>query len=177
MKDDTLGLYNTSDLREGAKRRLPKGLFEFMDRGNDDEIAMRDNRAALESIKLVPRVLVDVSKRSQEITLFGKHQKMPVIIAPTGSVGLAWYEGEVALARAAAAYGIPYTMAAGSMTAMEKVAAESLPKGMVLDWTELTFQKIIAGNTGIYIFPLSIFLVFLVTPPTKTFVDGSAGAV
>ncbi len=45
---------------------------------------------------------------------------------------------------------------------MEKLAAENLPKGMVLDWTELTFQKIIAGNTGIYIFPLSIFLVFLV---------------
>jgi hydrophobe/amphiphile efflux-1 (HAE1) family protein len=45
---------------------------------------------------------------------------------------------------------------------IEKLAAENLPKGMVLDWTELTFQKIIAGNTGIYIFPLSIFLVFLV---------------
>jgi multidrug efflux pump len=45
---------------------------------------------------------------------------------------------------------------------MEKLAAENLPKGMVLDWTELTYQKIIAGNTGIYIFPLSIFLVFLV---------------
>ncbi len=46
--------------------------------------------------------------------------------------------------------------------AIEKLAAENLPKGMVLDWTELTFQKIIAGNTAIYIFPLSIFLVFLV---------------
>jgi hydrophobe/amphiphile efflux-1 (HAE1) family protein len=45
---------------------------------------------------------------------------------------------------------------------MEKLAAENLPKGMVLDWTELTFQKIIAGNTAVYIFPLSIFLVFLV---------------
>ena len=74
MKDATLGLYDTTDLRAAAQRRLPKGLFEFMDRGNDDEIAMRDNRAALESIKLVSRVLVDVSKRSQEITLFGKPQ-------------------------------------------------------------------------------------------------------
>jgi hydrophobe/amphiphile efflux-1 (HAE1) family protein len=45
---------------------------------------------------------------------------------------------------------------------MEKLANETLPKGMVLDWTELTFQKIIAGNTGVYIFPLSILLVFLV---------------
>ena len=125
MNDDTLGFYNTADLREAARRRLPRGLFEFMDRGNDDEIAMRDNRTALESIKLNPRVLVDVSKRSQEITLFGKRQKMPIIVAPTGSAGLAWYEGEIALARAAAAHGIPFTLAAGSMTALERVAAEA----------------------------------------------------
>ena len=122
MKDDTLGFYNTADLREAARRRLPKGLFEFMDRGNDDEVAMRDNRRALDAIKLKPRVLVDVSKRSQEISLFGKPQKMPVIVAPTGSAGLAWYEGEIALARAAKAHGIPFTLAVGSMTSMEKVA-------------------------------------------------------
>ncbi|HTD91933.1 MAG TPA: alpha-hydroxy-acid oxidizing protein, partial [Burkholderiales bacterium] len=78
MTDDTLGFYNTADLRKAARRRLPKGLFEFMDRGNDDEVAMRENRTALESIKLRPRVLIDVDKRSQEITLFGKRQQMPV---------------------------------------------------------------------------------------------------
>ena len=125
MRDDTLGAYNTADLREMARRRLPKGLFEFMDRGNDDEVAMRDNIIALQRIKLKPRVLVDVSKRSQEISLFGKKQQMPVIVAPTGSTGLAWYEGEIALARAAAAHGIPFTLAASSMTAMERVAAEA----------------------------------------------------
>ncbi len=125
MKDPTLGFYNTSDLREAARRRLPHGLFEFMDRGNDDEIAVRDNRLALETIKFKPRVLIDVSKRSQEISLFGKRQKMPIIVAPTGSTGLAWYEGEIALARAATAHGIPFTLAAGSMTALERVAAEA----------------------------------------------------
>jgi len=125
MKDTTLGFYSTHDLREAARRRLPHGLFEFMDRGNDDDVAMHHNRAALESVKLVPRVLVDVSKRSQEITLLGKKQKMPIIVAPTGSAGLAWYEGEIALARAAAAYGIPFTLASGSMTKLERVAAEA----------------------------------------------------
>ncbi len=123
MKEETFGAWNIYDMTELARRRLPKGLFEFMHRGNDDEIAVRDNRLALDAIKLRPRVLRDVSKRNQEITLFGKKQKMPVIVAPTGSVGLAWYEGEIALARAAAAAGVPYTMAASSMTAMEKVAA------------------------------------------------------
>ena len=125
MKDDTLGFYNTADLREAARRRLPHGLFEFMDRGNDDDVAMHHNRAALESVKLVPRVLVDVSTRGQEITLLGKKQKMPIIVAPTGSAGLAWHEGEIALARAAATHGIPFTMASGSMTKLERVAAEA----------------------------------------------------
>ncbi len=125
MTDHTLGFYSTADLREAARRRLPKGLFEFMDRGNDDEVAMRDNCAVMESIKLKPRVLNDVSERNQQITLFGKTQQMPVIVAPTGSAGLAWYEGEIALARAARAHGIPFTLALGSMTRLERVAAEA----------------------------------------------------
>ena len=125
MADDTLGCYSIADLTEAAQRRLPHGLFEFMDRGNDDDVAMRANREALESVHLVPRVLADVRERSLEITLFGKPQRMPIIVAPTGSAGLAWYEGEIAVARAAAAHGVPYTMAAGSMTAVERVAAEA----------------------------------------------------
>ncbi len=125
MTDPTLGYYDTADLREAARRRLPKGLFEFMDRGNDDEVAMRDNRAALDRIKLLPRVLVDVTTRDQAITLLGKPQQMPVIVAPTGSTGLAWYEGEIALARAARAHGVPFTLALGSMTKLERVAAEA----------------------------------------------------
>jgi len=56
----------------------------------------------------------------------------------------------------------PGTSSGQAEALMEKLAAANLPKGMVLDWTELTFQKIIAGNTAVYIFPLSIFLVFLV---------------
>jgi len=125
MPDDTLGAYNVADLRAMAQRRVPKGLFEFVDRGNEDEVALRNNRAAFERIKLKPRALVDVSKRTQAITLFGHEQKLPIAIAPTGTAGLMWYEGELALARAAAAAGIPFTLATGSMTAMEKVAKQA----------------------------------------------------
>jgi L-lactate dehydrogenase (cytochrome)/(S)-mandelate dehydrogenase len=117
--------YNIHDLREIAKSRLPKGVFEFVDRGTEDEVSMRHNIAALQSIRFRPRTLVDVSARSQAIELFGKPQKMPIAIAPTGSAGLTWYEGEIALARAAAAAGIPFTLATGSMTAMERVASEA----------------------------------------------------
>jgi isopentenyl diphosphate isomerase/L-lactate dehydrogenase-like FMN-dependent dehydrogenase len=125
MTDSTLGAYDIADLRELARKRLPKGVFEFFDRGNGDEVAVANNRAAFERIKLSPHALVDTSARSQAITLFGKKQKMPVVIAPTGSAGLAWHEGEIALARAAKAAGIPFTLATGSMTALERVAAEA----------------------------------------------------
>ncbi len=116
---------NIFDLREMAKARLPRWLFEFVDRGTEEEVALRHNREAFERIRLVPRTLVDVSKRSQDITLFGKPQKMPIAIAPTGAAGMMWYQGELELARAAKASGIPFTLATGSITSMEKVAAEA----------------------------------------------------
>ncbi|HKA42985.1 MAG TPA: alpha-hydroxy acid oxidase [Burkholderiales bacterium] len=124
MADKTLGAYNIADLREMALKRVPKGLFEFVDRGTEDEISLRNNRAVFERIRFRPRTLVDVSKRSQEITLFGQQQKMPIVIAPTGAAGLMWHEGEIALARAAKAAGIPFTLATGSLTSMERVAEE-----------------------------------------------------
>ena len=64
--------YNVFDLREAAKRRLPRGVFEFVDRSTEDELALRNNRAAFEKIKLKHRALVDVSGRSTKTTLFGK---------------------------------------------------------------------------------------------------------
>jgi len=123
--DDTLGAYDIADLGRMAKSRLPKGVFEFFDRGNGDETALVENRAAFDRIKLHPHALVDTSRRSQAVTLFGKRHKMPIVIAPTGSAGLGWYQGEIALARAAAEAGIPFTLATGSMTALEKVAEEA----------------------------------------------------
>ena len=125
MPDPTLGAYDIADLREMARRRLPRGVFEFFDRGNGDETALVENRAAFERIKLHPHALVDTSRRSQEVTLFGRRHRMPIAVAPTGSAGLAWHEGEIALARAAERAGIPFTLATGSMTALEKVAEQA----------------------------------------------------
>ncbi len=123
--DPSLGAYDIADLRELARHRLPKGVFEFFDRGNGEEAAVVENRAAFERYKFTPHQLVDTSRRSQEVTLFGKRHKMPIAVAPTGSAGLAWYEGEIELARAAAKAGIPFTLATGSMTALEKVAEQA----------------------------------------------------
>ena len=126
MSDPTLGAYNIFDLRDMAMSRTPRGVFEFVDRGTEDEVGLRNNREAFERIKLKPRTLVDVSNRNQEIEFFGHKHKMPIGIAPTGTAGLLWYQGEIALARAAAAAGIPFTLATGSQTSMEKVA-EAVP--------------------------------------------------
>ncbi|PZU83907.1 MAG: alpha-hydroxy-acid oxidizing enzyme [Shinella sp.] len=113
--------HDQDDLRRLARRRLPKGIFEFIDRGNEDEIAASENVRAFRRIKLLPRVLVDVSARSTRTTLLGSEAAMPVAVAPTGAAGLVWHEGELAMARAAAAAGVPFTLASGSMTAMEKI--------------------------------------------------------
>ena len=84
--------YNVFDLRDAAKRRLPKAMFEFVDRSTEDEIALRNNRAAFERIRLRHRALVDVSGRSTKTTLFGKEISAPMAIAPTGAAGLCWYK-------------------------------------------------------------------------------------
>jgi isopentenyl diphosphate isomerase/L-lactate dehydrogenase-like FMN-dependent dehydrogenase len=120
-----LKAYNIFDLREMAKKRVPRGPFEFMDRGTEDEVSLRNNREVFERLRFKTRTFVDVSKRTQDTTIFGVKHKMPLVIAPTGTAGLLWYEGELALARAAKAAGIPFTLATGSLTAMERVAVEA----------------------------------------------------
>jgi isopentenyl diphosphate isomerase/L-lactate dehydrogenase-like FMN-dependent dehydrogenase len=125
MADNKLGAYNIEDLRRMAKRRLPRGIFEFVDRGTEDEVALRNNRAAFEDIKLKPHVLADVSGRSLETRIFGKTIKMPFGVAPTGTAGLLSYGGEVALAKAAARAGIPCTIATNAMTPMEEIIEQA----------------------------------------------------
>jgi isopentenyl diphosphate isomerase/L-lactate dehydrogenase-like FMN-dependent dehydrogenase len=119
---DVEDAHNIFDLREMAKARLPRWLFEFVDRGTEDEVALRDNREAVERIKFLPRMLVDVSGRNPETQLFGKTHKMPIGIAPTGAAGMMWYHGELELARAAKDAGVPFSLATGSITSMETIA-------------------------------------------------------
>lgn len=118
-------IYNVKDMRDAARRRLPKGIFEFIDRGSEDDEAIRNNREAFRRIKLRPQVLVDVSRRSTETSIFGRKLGMPLAIAPTGAAGLVWYEGELELARAAAAFNIPFTLATRSMSSIADVASKA----------------------------------------------------
>jgi (S)-mandelate dehydrogenase len=115
---------NIEDLRKLAKKRLTKGLFEFVDRGSEDDVALRHNRAALERIKLRSRVLNDTSERHTRSTIFGESVDMPLVIGPTGPAGFVWYRGETELAKAAGKAGIPFTLASTSNTPMEDIIAK-----------------------------------------------------
>jgi len=113
--------YDLDDMREAARRHLPKGVFEFVDRGAERELALAENIEAFRRLKLQTRFLVDLSNPDMGTELFGKRISLPVAIAPTGIAGLCWYQGELALARAAAAAGVPFTLAAPSITSMETI--------------------------------------------------------
>jgi (S)-mandelate dehydrogenase len=79
--------YNVSDFREVARRRLPKFIFEFIDRGAEDEVALAENIEAFRRIKLVTNFCVDLSERDMGTELFGKRLNLPLIIAPTDCKG------------------------------------------------------------------------------------------
>ncbi len=114
--------YSIEDLRQVAKKRLPHGIFEYIDRGTEDGVALSGNRAAFERLRLNTRFMVDLRDRDMGTEILGKRIELPIGIAPTAVAGLMWYQGEYALAKAAADAGIPFTLATGSLTPMEKIA-------------------------------------------------------
>jgi len=114
---------NIEDLHRLAKRRLPKIMFDYIEGGVEDERGLARNQAAFHRHRLLPRYLVDVAKRDQSATIFGRTYASPFGISPTGGVGL--YQrrgGELLLAEAAAAANIPYIMSGGSNASMEEAA-------------------------------------------------------
>ena len=117
--------YNIADLRLVAEKRLPKGVFDYIDKGTEDMISLGGNRSAFADIKLLNKVITDISDVQLESQIFDKPASLPMAIAPTGTAGIAWYEGEFELAKAAAAAGVPFTLATGSNTPMEKLANEA----------------------------------------------------
>jgi (S)-mandelate dehydrogenase len=115
------------DLREIARRRVPNFAFEYVEGGAEDEATLRHNRAALEALRFVPRTLVDTRARDQRIELFGRESPSPLVIAPTGGNGLVWPRGDLALARAAARYGVPFCLSTMSTLRLERIAEDVPP--------------------------------------------------
>lgn len=114
-------LMNHHDLREHARRFLPRGVFEYIDRGTEDEHSLRALPDAWQRWQFEPNVVVDVSQRDTATTLFGRAQRSPVVIAPTAMAGLVRFEGEVLMAQAAARAGVPFCVATQSITPIERI--------------------------------------------------------
>jgi isopentenyl diphosphate isomerase/L-lactate dehydrogenase-like FMN-dependent dehydrogenase len=116
---------NIEDLRRMARARLPRAIFDFFDGGAEDEVTLRANRAAFERVQLLPRVLVDVAEVDARVALFGVESRFPLAIAPMGAIGAGRPGADVALARAAKAFGVPYTLATPATASIEEVAREA----------------------------------------------------
>ena len=116
-------LLNAQDYRRRARRRLPKGLFEYIDRGTEDEVALRQLRRSLDAITLTPSVLTGVTDPQLGIDILGRPCGAPLVVAPTALAGLVTHGGEVQLARAAAAANIPFCVSTQSVTTVEDIRA------------------------------------------------------
>lgn len=114
--------YCIERLREVARSRLPRGVFDFYDGGAEDEITLADNCNAFRRTRLSPHVLRNVAQIDVSTQLFGRPMALPIAIAPTGAVGFGWRGGDVALAQAAAKHGIPYTLSTSATTSIEEIA-------------------------------------------------------
>lgn len=114
---------NVSDLRRIAKRRLPGGVFDYVDGGAEDETALANNLSAYTGWRFRPRVLRDVSDIDTSTTILGRPVPIPLVLAPTGFTRILHPEGELAVARAAGRAGIPYTLSTLSTRSIEEVGA------------------------------------------------------
>jgi (S)-mandelate dehydrogenase len=115
-------IHSIDDFRSAARRILPRMVFDYIDGGADSESTVRENRAALDRLRLVPAALVDVRQRSRQVELFGKPSAAPIVIGPTGLLSAFWPDGALHLARAAGRHGIPFVMSNSANVSIEAVA-------------------------------------------------------
>ncbi len=113
------------DLRKKAKKRVPRMFYDYADGGSWSESTYRANEDDLQAIKFRQRVAIDVNRRDTGMEMLGKKVTMPVALAPTGLTGMLHADGEILAARAAADFGVPFTLSTMSICSIEDVAANS----------------------------------------------------
>jgi (S)-mandelate dehydrogenase len=138
--------WSIDDLRALARRQIPRAIFEQFDGGAEDEVALRGNREAFLRRRLLPKVLVDVSSVDTRTTILGESSPLPLVIAPTGAVGFGRRGGDLMIARAASAFGIPYTLSTSATASIEGIA-EGAPgrhwfQAYILQDRQFTFKLI-----------------------------------
>ena len=113
---------NIEDLRVLAEKRVPRMFYDYADSGSWTEGTYRANESDFHKIKLRQRVAVDMSGRSTKSQLIGQDVSMPVALAPVGMTGMQHADGEIKAARAAAKFGVPFTLSTMSICSIEDVA-------------------------------------------------------
>lgn len=119
---------SVADLRAVAKRRLPGGVFDYIDGGAEDELTLSSNVEAFRRVRFQPRVLREMGDVDITSSLLGKPLSMPLVLAPTGFTRIADPAGELAVARAAGRAGIPYSLSTLGTRSIEEVAATGSPR-------------------------------------------------
>jgi L-lactate dehydrogenase (cytochrome) len=118
------GILALDDFEAPARRYLPRPMYGYVSGGAETNASLRGNRAAFDELAFVPRVLVNVAERTQKTTLFGRTYDAPFGCAPMGGSSMAAYQGDLVLARAAAAANIPMIMSGASLTTLEHLKQE-----------------------------------------------------
>ncbi len=113
------------DLRRLAEKRVPRMFYDYADSGSWTESTYRANETDFQSIRLRQRVAVNMENRSLRTSMAGQAVAMPVALAPTGLTGMQHADGEILAARAAEAFGIPFTLSTMSICSIEDVAAHT----------------------------------------------------
>lgn len=106
-----------------AKRRVPLPVFDYVDGGAENELSLARNRAAFEAVEFSPRVLRDVGSVDGSTTIAGYPSPLPIVLGPTGFTRMMHTDGELAVAAAAAAHGVPYVLSTMATTVPEEVRA------------------------------------------------------
>ena len=117
--------HNVEDFRRRARRKLPAPLFHYIDGGADDEFTLRNNTAAFDRYRLIPRILQDVTRTELRTRVLGCELEMPLLLAPTGMSRFFHHQGERAVARAAERFGTLYSLSTVATTSIEDVARAS----------------------------------------------------
>ena len=152
------------ELRVAARRRLPRGLFDYIDRGVGEEAGLRALRDSLDAIKIAPFALGARPDRRLDCQLFGHTSRAPIVIAPTAMAGLLRPNGEIALARAAARNGLPLCLSTQSVTAVETLRDDGSKK-MVIVATDVSR---VTKNDGVSFESRRVDRSLTVTHPTAS---------
>lgn len=160
-----LPLRGFDDWRGVAKRRLPRGVFDYIDRGVGRESALARSRTRLDAYTIIPRILRGERPVSTRINLFGQPSRAPVIVAPTAMAGLIEHDGEIAMARAAARLGLPVCISTQSITPVHQIRA-AVPDAQL--WYQLycwsDFSLTLGNMTAAQDSGINVLMVTVDTP-------------